>query len=41
VKKVIKQYLPIGAVVVGSMLLLSLLSYIGFKSENVQQITTE
>ena len=40
-KKIIKQYLPIGAVVVGSILLLSLLSYIGFKSENVQQTTTD
>lgn len=40
-KKTIKQYLPIGALVVGSILLLSLLSYIGFKSENVQQATNE
>lgn len=40
-KNKLKKYLPIISIVVGSLLFLFILSYIGFKSDNVQQTSNE
>ncbi|MFD2307377.1 type VII secretion protein EsaA [Enterococcus termitis] len=40
-KNKFKKYLPIVSIILGSILFLSILSYIGFKSDNVQQTSNE
>ncbi|WP_430602923.1 hypothetical protein IGJ02_000241 [Enterococcus sp. DIV0724b] len=40
-KNKLKKYLPIISIIVGSILFLSILSYIGFKSDNIQQTSNE
>ena len=41
VKNKLKEYLPIISIIVGSILFLSTLSYIGFKSNTIQQTSNE
>jgi type VII secretion EsaA-like protein len=41
VKNKLKKYLPIISITIGSILFLSILSYIGFKSDNIQKTSNE